>query len=302
MEEVWRWGADLIIAIQTVHNPVLDAFFNLVTSLGSAEFYLVLIPLLYWCVDKYLAQRLAYLFLFSVYGSAALKHLFRHPRPFEYETRVLKLDLVPAGELGYGLPSTHSQGAITVWGYLAIQVRRRWLQGLALALIILIPFSRMYLGVHFPSDVAAGLVVGAMGLGLFLWLEPRLSPWLSGQSVLLQAGLAALVPGALLLLHSSRDATAAMGTLIGMGLGIVVESRTLRFSTAGPIWRRAARFVLGIVVLLLLREGLKLVLPLEGQPLYVLFRAVRYSLVGLWAALVAPLVFLRLGLASNDES
>jgi membrane-associated phospholipid phosphatase len=302
MEGIWRWGADVIIAIQAIHTPVGDGFFNIITSLGSEEFYLLLLPLLYWCIDKRIAQRLAYLFLFSAYSNAALKDLFRHPRPFEYDPRVLKLDWVPADELGYGFPSGHSQSAITVWGYLAAWIRRRWMWALAATTVVLIAFSRMYLGVHFPTDVIGGLLIGGIWLGLFVVIEPRLARWLSRQTLGLQIGLAVVVPAALLLVYSSGDATAAMGTLIGLGVGIVVEDRVIRFSPGGPIWQRAARFVVGAVVILILREGLKLVFPGEGEALYVFFRVFRYSLVGLWAALAGPWVFRRLGLVSSVKS
>jgi membrane-associated phospholipid phosphatase len=302
MEGIWRWGVEVIIAIQAIHTPMVDGFFNVVTSLGSEEFYLFLLPLLYWCIDKRLAQRLAYLFLFSVYSNAALKDFFRHPRPFEYDPRVLKLDWVPADELGYGFPSGHSQAAITAWGYLAAWVRRRWMAVLAATLVILIAFSRMYLGVHFPTDVLGGLLIGGVWLGLFVVIEPRLGHWLSWQTLGLQIGLALVVPAALLLGYSSGDAAVAMGTLIGLGAGIVVEGRAVRFSPGGPIWQRAARFIVGVVVILILREGLKLVFPGEGEALYVFFRVFRYSLVGLWAALAGPWVFQQLGLASSMKA
>jgi membrane-associated phospholipid phosphatase len=301
MEGIWRWGADVIVAIQSIHTSVGDGFFNIITSLGSEEFYLLLLPLLYWCIDKRIAQRLAYLFLFSAYSNAALKDIFRHPRPFEYDSRVLKLDWVPADELGYGFPSGHSQSAITVWGYLAVWIRRRRMWVLAATMAMLIAFSRMYLGVHFPTDVIGGLLIGGIWLGLFVVIEPRLARWLSRQTLGLQIGLAVVVPAALLLVYSSGDATAAMGTLIGLGVGIVVEDRVVRFSPGGPIWQRAARFVVGAVVILILREGLKPFFPGEGEALYFFFRVFRYSLVGLWAALAGPWVFQRLGLASSIE-
>jgi membrane-associated phospholipid phosphatase len=301
MQEVWRWGADLILVIQAVHTPALDVFFNIITLLGSEEFYLLLLPLLYWCVDKRLAQRLAYLFLLSVYSNVALKSLFRHPRPFQYDSQVLKLSVEPARDLGYGLPSGHSQAAITVWGYLVVQARRRWIRALGVALMILIPFSRIYLGVHFPTDVLVGLLIGVIWLGLFLWIEPRLEPWLARQSIGVQVGLVAAVPLILLVLHSSKDAAAAMGTLIGLGMGIVIEGRAVCFSTDGALWQRTIRFFVGIVAVVALREGLKLVFPGEGETLYVLFRVIRYSAVGLWVALIGPWVFQRVGLANTRE-
>jgi membrane-associated phospholipid phosphatase len=302
MEGIWRWGADVIVAIQAIHAPMVDGFFNIVTSLGSEEFYLLLLPLLYWCIDKRLAQRLVYLFLFSAYGNAALKDFFRHPRPFEYDPRALKLDWVPADELGYGFPSGHSQSVITAWGYLAVWIRRRWMWVLAATLVILIAFSRMYLGVHFPTDVLGGLLIGGAWLGLFVVIEPRMEHWLSRQTLGLQLGLTLAVPAALLLVCSSGHATAAMGTLIGLGVGIVVEGRAVRFSPDGPIWQRAARFIVGIVVIVGLREGLKPVFPAQGEAFYVFFRVFRYGLVGLWAALAGPWVFQRLGLASSMKA
>lgn len=302
MEEIWRWGADFIVAIQLVHNPLLDLFFNLITSLGSEEFYVLLLPMLYWCIDKPLAQRLAYLFLFSAYSNAALKHLFRHPRPFEYDPRVLKLSGVPAKELGYGLPSGHSQSALTVWGYLAARIRRRWMWVLATILVVLIAFSRIYLGVHFPSDVFGGLLVGMVGLGLFVWLEPGLGRWLSRQPAGIQIALAVAVPAVLLLAHSSGHAATALGTLMGLGVGIVLEGRTVRFSVDGSLRQRVARFILGALVVLALRAGLKIVFPAEGEALYVLFRVIRYSLIGLWVALGGPWLFVRLGLMGADEA
>lgn len=301
MQEIWRWGADVIIALQLLHTPVLDGIFNIITSLGSVELYLLLLPLLYWCIDKPLAQRLAYFFLFSAYSNAALKNLFRHPRPFEYDSRVLKLDWAPAEELGYGLPSGHSQLAITAWGYLATWIRRQWMWVLAVTLVTLIAFSRMYLGVHFPTDVLGGLLIGAIWLALFLKVEPRLVPWLAQQAPGVQIGLAVAVPLVLLLAHSSNDAAAAMGTLMGLGAGIVVEDHTVRFSTGGPLWHRLARFAVGAVVIVALREGLKHIFPGEGEALYLSFRVIRYSLVGLWAALAGPWAFQRLGLAGRVE-
>jgi membrane-associated phospholipid phosphatase len=297
MQEIWHWGTGIIIAIQAVHNPALDAFFNIVTSLGSAEFYLILLPLLYWCVDKRQAQLLAYLVLLSAYSNSALKSLFGLPRPFQYDFRILKLDLAPADELGNGFPSGHSQLALVVWGYLATWIRRRWTWVSATILVALIAFSRIYLGVHFPGDVLGGLMLGAGWLGLFVWLGSDLRSWLSTQPVTTQFGMAVAVPLVLLIAYSAGDAAVAMGTLIGVGAGIVIETRIVGFTAGGTIRQRALRFVIGAIGVVILREGLKYVFPGEGEQLYALFRITRYILVGLWVTLGGPWVFHYVGLA-----
>ncbi len=256
MEEIWNWGAQLIVTIQAVHNPALDHFFNIITLLGGEEFFLLLLPVLYWSINKPLAQRLAYLLLFSTHTSEILKGFLGFPRPFEYDLRVLRLDRVSSSDLGYGFPSGHSQSVLSVWGYLAARVSRRWIWLLAGSLIILVAFSRMYLGVHFPIDVLGGFLVGGIWLGLFLWLEPRLTPRLSLLALGAQLALAIGVPAILLLVYSSRDAIAAMGTSIGLGVGVVLDSRFMRFSTNGPVWQKLARLVLGAAVVVVLREGL----------------------------------------------
>jgi membrane-associated phospholipid phosphatase len=302
MEQIWHWGAELIIAVQTIHNPALDVFFNLITFLGSEEFYVVLLPILYWCVDKSVAQRLAYLLLLPTYINDVIKNLLRLPRPFQYDSRVLKLDGMPAQQLGYGFPSLHSQSAVTVWGYLALAVRRRWMWILSALLMILIPLSRIYLGVHFPTDVLGGLVLGVIWLVLFRRLEFRLTAWLSGQTLSVQLALAIVIPAMLLLVHSSDYAVAALGTILGLGIAIVFESRWVRFRADGVAWTRVVRFVVGAIVLVVLREGLKVVFPGEGEAFYTPLRAVRYAVVGLWVGLGAPWIFVRLNLAAADVS
>ena len=49
MEAIWQWGIDFIHTIQQVQGPALTAFFKAVTFLGEKEFFLLLLPLVFWC-------------------------------------------------------------------------------------------------------------------------------------------------------------------------------------------------------------------------------------------------------------
>lgn len=111
MEALLQWGIDLIAAIQQVHGPVLDGIFHAITFMGEEEFYVLLLPLLFWCVDFGLGARLAILFMLSSYLNPDLKDLFQQPRPYDLDPSV---GLSRA--TGYGLPSGHSQSAVVVWG------------------------------------------------------------------------------------------------------------------------------------------------------------------------------------------
>ena len=295
MEAIWQWGIDFIHAVQLVHGPALDAVFEAITFLGDEEFFLILLPLIFWCVDFAVGARLAVAFLLSTCVNAGLKELFAHPRPFERDLTVKLHDAE-----GYGLPSGHSQGAVVVWGNIAAAFRQTWLWVIAILLMVLIGFSRIYLGVHFPTDVLGGWAVGAVFLTIYLVLEPRVEAWLKQADLIAQLALAVAVPLVLLLLCPVGDVSKAMATLMGMGVGMVLTRRVSPFSTAGPLWQRAVRFLVGTIGLFALYLGLKFVFPGEGEPLYFAMRVVRYALVGLWATLGAPWLFLRLRLASSE--
>jgi len=294
MEAIWQWGLDLIRTIQLVHGPALDAVFRAITFMGNEEFFLILLPLIFWCVDFAVGVRLAFVYLLSVYANTGLKYLFAHPRPFELDPTVQLYDAE-----GYGLPSGHSQSAVVVWGTIATGFRKAWLWVVAILLMVLIGFSRVYLGVHFPTDVLSGWAVGAVFLAAYLALEPRFTAWLKRAGLAVQLALAVAVPLALLLLHHTRDTGSSMAVLMGMGVGVVLSRRIVPFSADGPLWQRAVRLLVGAIVLLILYLGLKLVFPAEGEPLYFVMRVVRYALVGLWAALGAPWMFRKLRLTSS---
>ena len=296
METVWQWGIDTIHTIQLIHGPVLDAIFKAITFIGNEEFFLILLPLIFWCVDLAVGARLAFAFLLSFYANVGLKDMIAHPRPFELDPTVQLHDAE-----GYGLPSGHSQSAVVVWGVIAASFRQTWLWIVAILLMILIGFSRIYLGVHFPTDVLSGWTVGAVFLAVYLVLEPRIEAWLKQAGLTAQLALAVIAPLALLLLYPTKDTTSAMAVLMGMGVGVALTRQMIHFSAAGPLWQRGVRFLVGAIMLLVLYVGLKLLFPAEGESLYLVMRTVRYTLMGLWAALGAPWLFLRLRLAPSDR-
>ncbi len=296
MEALWEWGLDLIIAIQKFHGPALDIIFRAITIMGNDEFYLLLLLLLFWCVDFGMGARLIALFLLSGILNTDLKDLFQQPRPFDLNPRV---GLFFAE--GYGLPSGHAQSAVVVWGGIAAWSRKGLFWGTAIGLMVLIGFSRIYLGVHFPTDVLAGWAIGAILLGLYLAGQGRAERWLArlnlGQKIL----VALAVPLLLLLIHPVKDNTAAMATLAGTGLGLALTQRYLPFTVRGPWWQRTLRFLAGGAIVVALYLGLKMVFPGEGSALYLAFHFLRYGLIGVWMSLGAPWLFRLLRLAPEAE-
>jgi len=290
MDSTLDWGLQVVLWFQRF-SPWLDLPFLAFTMLGEELFYLLALPGLYWCVNRRLGVRLTLLFLLSAYLNAAAKFVVNQPRPFEYDPRVRQLALAPGG----GLPSGHAQNAVVVWGYLASQFRRAWLWWLAGLLIVFISLSRLYLGVHFPTDLVGGHLLGAGLLLLYLWLEPTLEIWLKAKGLVWQLGLALAFPTLLAFLFPTSEGITVSAVMFGLGIGFALERRWLGFEVDGP-WRlRALRFALGTAVMLGLWLGLRL--AFAGWEPENLFRFFRYGLMGLWGALGAPWLFVRLGWA-----
>jgi len=286
------WGTEVILWVQSFSRPFLDTLLTAATLLGEEEFYLVFLPLIYWCFDKRTGIRLAYAFLLSTYLNLFIKDLFGIPRPDNPRIRFLRHETTPS------FPSNHAQGALVIWGYLATQWQNRAFWVLAVILILLTSSSRVYLGVHFPQDVVGGITIGALYLLAFNWVAAKWGGKLARLSLAAKSVLAVLLPIALLIAHPSDDSATVMGVLSGMGLGFLLEGKVVGFSAGGLWWKRVFRFLVGLVLVGVFYVGLKAVFPTEVAPsLALAWRAIRYGVVGVVGTLVAPWIFVKTALA-----
>jgi membrane-associated phospholipid phosphatase len=283
------WGTDAIVWVQGFRTPTLDSFFKAVTFLGQQEFYLLVLPFIYWVMDKSVGARLAFALLPGAYLNDWLKDLFSIPRPDP--ARVTWL----VEETTFAFPSGHVQNSTVLFGFLAAHVRRWLFWALSALLVVSVAFSRVYLGVHYPQDLLGGLFFGTVYLLLFFWLEKPVSVWFSDQSLAVRLVLVFLAPILLLLLHPTRDTVAAMASLACFGAAHVLEGEWIRFDVGGLWWQRALRFVVGMALALVAFLGLGAVFP--GG---LLFRSVRYGCVALTGGLIAPWVFVKTGLAASE--
>lgn len=317
MELLFELGLELSRWLQTQY-PQLAPLMAVVSLLGRFEFYLALLPLIYWSVNKHFGKEVAYLLALSNILNLMAKHLLRQPRPYWLDAE-LGLDT----ELSYGIPSGHVQSLTILLLLVAARARRRWVWTVTGVAIFLMALSRVYLGVHFPQDAIAGFLLAlAILLGYVLWrenLHQQFANRLLGQRLLgaflLPVVLALLYAGFLLLLGvpnapaswvdhvpeaeraSLETVVQATGILLGLGLGFILEASRVHFIVAGSILKRSLRYLLGIAVTVAIWRGLGAVFPDEPLWLGLPLRLFRYWLAGFWVAYYAPLVFLRLRLA-----
>lgn len=317
METLYDLGLEATRWLQRTY-PQLASLLAVVSDLGRFEFYLAVLPLIYWSIHKNVGKQLAYLLAVTNVANAILKHVMRMPRPYWLDPEVGL-----STETSYGFPSGHTQIATPFYLYLALQVRRRWMWLLAFFIIFLMGISRIYLGVHFVHGAIAGVLLGLLLLAVHLiWLHYFAESFrnrLLGQRLLAAISVpvaAALLYAALLFLigeaseevawsafvetaerTSLEESTTAVGILLGLGIGFILEATRVHFLVDASLARRGLRYALGIVVTLAIWRGLGNVFPDDPLWLALPLRLFRYWLAGMWVAYYAPLVFVRTRLA-----
>ncbi|MDR2102069.1 MAG: phosphatase PAP2 family protein [Treponema sp.] len=305
LHEIYLWGIEFIRAVQVIKNPVLTGFMKFLTALGTEYVYILLVLFIFWCVDKKKGFRLGTMVILSAWVNSVLKFLLRQPRPYNLDPAVGL-----AFESSYGIPSGHAQLSLVFWFLLA-----SWYQGrrkgavriAALCFTLLIGFTRLYLGVHFPTDLLAGWLLGGIILTLYFVLEAPLTAVFTGGARLQMISVALITLG-MNALHPQD--TRLGGLFLGFGLGYNLMLKYLPFAggpetgdkKSSPLmsglrcllgFAGAAVFYLGSKLLLPGASSLWAESPLWGilSPYYELGRFLGYGLLGLWAALGAVWVF-----------
>ena len=292
MDTIFQRGLNFIIMIQKIDTPLLDSFFRAITSLGDELFYLLLFSFLLWCIDFYLGIRVGIIFLLSVYVNAGVKEIFQQPRPFDILPEIQKVQAS-----GYGFPSGHAQSSLVVWGSITYWKRETWIRNLSVLLILLIGFSRIYLGVHFPTDILGGWLFGGLILGLIYFIIANIKLDFIHKNIIFKIIAITLFPVILLQIQSSPDIISSVAALTGVGYGLLLFHSFIGEIRPGNWLKRFFSFLVGIIGIGILYLGLKLILPSEGQSFYQLSRFSRYLLLGIWISFGAPWLFIRMGLA-----
>jgi len=318
MDPLISFGLSFIMAFQSM-GTWLEAPMKFFAFLGTPDFFVIFMPLVYWSIDAFAGASLNSYFKIPMHGS----------RPYWVSTDVRAL----ASETGFGIPSGHAQIGAGIWGLIAAYYRKAWAWLAAVLLILLIGLSRLYLGVHFPHDVLVGWMLGFLTLWAFLRLWEPVEARVKVMAFWYQIGLAfavslAMVLLGVLLVFLSRNfvlppewiANAAQagadapnpfvfsmdalvtsaGTLFGLCSGLAWMARHGGFNATGPLWKRVARYVVGLIGVLVFYAGLKAIFPSGDTLVPYIFRYVRYTIVGFWVSGGAPWTFAKLKLSESN--
>lgn len=296
----------LLYALESIRTPLLDKILGAVTYLGDELCFMVFAVGVFWCISKRMGYYLMTVGFFGTILNQFLKILCAIPRPWVKDPGFTIVESARAGASGYSFPSGHTQNAVTLYGGTARYTKTPWLRWVCIAVMVLICFSRMYLGVHTPLDVG---VAFAMALILLAALYPafrtedamrRSMPWLIVGALALGGVFLGYVTGLRPdfapgsedesnLAHAVKNAWTLLGAVAALLPMYLIERTYIRFDTRAPWYGQILKLVLGLA----LAVGLKTMLK---EPLRTLFPsgfadALRYFILVLYAGCVWPLTF-----------
>jgi len=308
--EIIRW-------MQSFSNQFWDFFFQFWTMFGEELVIIGVLGFTYWCYDKKIGEALGITVFVSLVLNSFIKVLVQRPRPFQVDQTITNIRPQTSG--GFAFPSGHTQGAATVFGGLAFWIRKRWLTIVVCIIIVMVAISRMYLGVHYLTDVLAG---GALGLliafGLYRFFVRTEDRSRFYMIILVVAGLIFIGSYIYFLMTSTAtesasdssvfygnltDSAKMMGAIFGFVFGIGFEKRYVNFTTHRVLWKNLIRFAGGVIVVMAVRILLKAVFGLIVAPeslsdgeffsasIAVIFDFVRYFAMVLLGIGIYPLLF-----------
>jgi hypothetical protein len=230
--------------------------------------------------------RAMYVIIFSAYVALFAKNLFGLPRPPEYLHKVTEND--------FGFPSGHALVSSGFWGYMGFRIRNSQIIIAGTLAVFLVSLSRLYLGVHYPGDVAGGIVFGLTVAYVFYKGETGITSLFEKQDRITKYLLALFLPAILVLiafmLGDLVKEQIELGLLMAsLGVGYLLEEEKIRFPYTNNKKQLIKRALVGIVILGMI-FGVSEILSL----IYPVFTYIKYILLGFSSVYVVPLVFTKL--------
>lgn len=292
--------------LASIRNPFLDIVMQFFTYFGEELLFIVLALTVFWCVDKREGYYLLFVGFFGTILNQFLKLFYRIPRPWVKDPDFQPVDSALGGATGYSFPSGHTQNVTGTLGGIARWSKGTGLRVLCVAVLLLTAFSRMYLGVHTLLDVGVSLAIGVILVFAFYPIVRKAAENPKQMAALLGIMLTlsfAFVLYANLWAAPAEDAEALenlregqknsyslFGALLGFCVAYPIERRFIRFEEKALWWVQILKVVGGLIGLLAIKEGLKLLFSAVGFA-WLGTNAIRYFAVVLFAALVWPLAF-----------
>ena len=289
---------EFLYLLENIRFPMLNELMLLITRLGEETAFLVAAMIVFWCVDKNRGYYLMSVGFGGTILTQCLKLVCKVPRPWVRDPNFEPIPGSKEAASGYSFPSGHSQSAVGTFGSLAMTEKNKLLRGIFVAICVLVPFSRMYLGVHTPADVLVGSACAlVLMFGMRFLADGKHTRTmlfvLTGVAVLYWIFVQFLLNPENLDPHNYasgiKNAYTLLGAIFGMLVVHYIDEKWVHFEVKACWWAQVLKIVGGLALVLLVKEGLKA--PLNALLGEYPGRALRYFLMVLAAGNLWPLTF-----------
>lgn len=280
-----EWEVQLIEGLQNYLGSMADPIGSTLSFIGGEMGLLLVVMTVLFCINKEFGKRLAVIIIAVNAWMPMIKAVVLRPRPYmEYPDRITGIADAGGSESmssitaqGYSFPSLHSASVVALMVPIANEVKKNWMWILAVVVSLLVGFGRAITGMHYPTDIMAGWVLGLISIGICMLLEKKIEDERTRHLIL----LASVLPG--LFYVRTDDYFTALGLMVGLIGAIHFEEKYVNFSDTHNLWAKIARIVGAFAIFFVLNELLKMPFSkefLEGETLAAfLVRSMRYGIL-----------------------
>lgn len=289
--------------LEGIRNPVFDFFFSLITKLGEETAFMAVAIVIFWCFSKKDGYYILSVGFIGTILNQFLKLIFKIPRPWVKDPSFTIVESARAEATGYSFPSGHTQNSVGTFGAIGYLFKKRWVRITAIVICVLVPLSRMYLGVHTPLDVFVSV---GIALALIFLVKPIFDK-AEQKPVIMYIFFGAMFAVSLAFLlfvlffdfgadidphnyeSGLKNACTLLGATAGFLIAYPIERKYVKFDTRGKWYVQLLKSAVGLGIVLAIKALLK--------PLLLLFlpamveRVIRYAIIVIFAAVVWPLTF-----------
>ncbi len=290
------WELSLLEWLQAHITGAAMAVVSFLSLFGEELLMVAIMGFLYWCYDKRIGRAVGLNLLMVCVWGPMIKNVVLRLRPYFASDKIDLLRKIDSGAeasdvaaQGYSFPSGHSANSVAVYGSIAAYLKKNWLLALAIVLPLLVGFSRMAVGAHYPTDVLAGWALGLLTMLLLSFLSRKIKR----RGVLYGLLVLSALPG--FFYCTSADYYTSFGMLVGFVCAMPFEEKLVRFETTRNPLRAALRVLGGGALYLALNALLKMPFSSEflasGTLAANAVRSLRYAVILFAVAGVYPLLF-----------
>ncbi len=293
----FQWEVDLIVWLQGNMGSVGTFLSKVFSFIGGETFSLLLLIVMLFCYKKEAGKRVARTVLTASMWFPMIKNVVLRVRPYmAHKEKIEVLQVVEADadkwdiiQQGFSFPSGHGATAVSLFGSIGKELRKRWMWTLAILMPLLIGLSRISVGVHYPTDVLAGWAIGLAAIGFNVLLEKKVKKEWGRYAIL----LVLTVPG--IFWCTSRDYFTALGLLIAAAVAFPYEEKHVKFQDTRNPWAMILRTAGAFAIYFALNTLLKMPFSKEwldsGVLAANLVRTARYAVILFIVLGVYPRVF-----------